>query len=115
MSTFYNRVTEINSELSRVFEELAPSSTISDWQEIQEKFHDQIEAEFPTVSIRIDENIAEESNPIPERLSKRIKVATLLLTYLVIGVSYSRELYLKTLDFCTSAEIKNGNFAKNIS
>jgi len=110
MSLFYQNIIDSNSELSKAFEDLAKDSTTDEWKKLQDQFHEQIENDYPTIRCEITPEIVEERNPIPERITKRIKVAAMLLNILAMGGKYSRNLYLKTLDFCTTSEVKNGSF-----
>lgn len=111
MNSFYDIIVDINSELSKAFEELSETFTTQKWKKLQDEFHETIETNFPAVRCEISTEIADEKNLIPEKISKRIKVAAMLLNILALGGKYNRNLYLKTLDFCTTASVKNGSFA----
>lgn len=110
MNIFYNKVVNNNIELSKAFDEYSSDFTSKEWRELQDLFHQKIENDYPTIRCDVNEEFAEEKNPIPEKISKRIKVAAMLLTILAQGGNYSRKLYLNTLDFCTTTQIKNGSF-----
>ncbi len=104
MSSFYNNITDTNIEVGKVFEKLG-HQTIDQWKEIQTSFHETIEREFPIVRRDISDEITEEETLIPESLSKRIKVTTLLLMLLVAGGKYSKDTYLKVVEFCTMSDL----------
>ncbi|MEQ8624491.1 MAG: hypothetical protein RJQ00_06535 [Vicingaceae bacterium] len=110
MNTFYNKVVNNNIELSKAFDEYSSDFTSKEWRELQDLFHQKIENDYPTIRCEITPEIVEERNPIPERIKRRIKVAAMLLTILALGGNYSRKLYLNTLDFCTTTQVKNGSF-----
>ena len=101
MNSFYNDIVDTKVDLNTTFIKKSSEYTTEDWQLLQDEFHTQIEEDFPTIQCNISEQIAEERNPIPDKLAKRIQVAAMLLNLLALGGKYSRKLYLETLDFCT--------------
>ena len=113
MDTFYNRVINFENEIGRIFQEFGKNVSVKKWMEIQSEFHAAIEKNFPSIRCEINAEIAEEQNPIPDRLLKRIKVVTLLLGTLVSGGKYSKKLYIKTVAFCASLDSNKQGLAQN--
>jgi len=107
MSDFYNSIVDSKSEVGKVFQNLWDNSEETDWNDLQVQFHDSIESEFPAIRCELNDSIAEEHNPIPKRLIKRIQVATLILTALVLGKKYNRNLYLNIVEFCGTSNLIN--------
>jgi hypothetical protein len=115
MTKFYDNVINTKNEIGKIFEALESEYSVQDWKVIQKEFHDSIERDFPSIRCRINHELAEERNPIPERLIKRIKVVTLLLSVLTLGGNYNDKLYLTMVDFCTIQEVNQKNLARNIN
>ena len=113
MSKFFKNIINPKNQVSKIFESLCENLISVDWKTIQEEFHDSIEEFYPSIRCRINENLSEERNPIPPRLQSRIRVTTLLLFYLVAGKQFTQELYLNTLEFCSSLEISKRNYVSN--
>lgn len=109
MNSFYNEIVDTKVDLNTTFIKKSSEYTTEDWQQLQDEFHTQIEENYPTMQCHINEQFAEERNPIPNRLAKRIQVAAVLLNLLALGGKYSRKLYLETLDFCTKNSVRNGS------
>ena len=115
MDTFYKIVTNSETEIGRIFQEFGKNVSVKNWMEIQSEFHAAIEKNFPSIRCEINAEIAEEQNPIPDRLLKRIKVVSLLLGVLVSGGTYSKKLYINTVAFCASLDSNKHDLTQNYS
>ncbi len=115
MSEFLKNIIDPKNDVGKIFESLNNNVLDIDWKSLQTEFHDAIEGFYPSIRCETNSEVAEEKNPIPQRLKKRIKVTTLLLGILALGGKYSRELYFDTLSFCTSTDIGNGKLASKLA
>jgi hypothetical protein len=113
MNKFYDSVINTENEIGAIFDSLNTKTSIQNWKIIQTKFHESIDRNFPAITCDINSELAEERNPIPERLIKRIKVVTLLLSVLVLGGTYNEKLYLKMVDFSSIKKASKPGLALN--
>lgn len=113
MNSFYEDIIDTKKEVGKIFEVFSNDFSNEDWKNAQTEFHNEIEEKFPAIRCETDSDVVEEKNPIPDRLTKRVKVTTLLLGMLISGQKYNRDLYLNTLEFCTSFDVYDKEFIQN--
>jgi len=113
MDKFYESIINDKKEVGKIFESFDSNQTVQKWQEVQSQFHDAIELNYPAIRCDIGNGISKEQNPIPQRLSKRIKVTTLILGLLVLGGKYNRNMYLNAVKFCTMTDINKEKITPN--
>lgn len=99
-NNFYQDIIHSGRDISEIFEEKIVPLDKKAMQAIQNSFHDLVDQEFEIVKANPSERGYEERYKMNYSVFERYRVASLLLTILVLGGKYDAIMFERTLKFC---------------